>query len=237
MEKAESCTIAERNALHEALMVSILRKCTDTPLVLKGGTALYLGYGLSRFSEDLDFDSSKNINLMNKIRDVFVPNLRIESIDLKKNTETVSRYIVRYIQQDTGRKDSLKIEISYRTPVPPEQVIIKNGIKFASIDRIIDNKLKAAFDGESTRVKGRDLFDLWFISKNYPDWFTHESLLRLQKFAEDANKLLVLYEQDIKQDVLLSSITDTESLILELQDSVISISDLINDSEFDTFCP
>lgn len=51
--------ITERDKHHEKLMVSILKNLTDTPLVLKGGTALYLGYGLNRFSEDLDFDSSK----------------------------------------------------------------------------------------------------------------------------------------------------------------------------------
>lgn len=48
-------------------MTCILKQLSDTHLVLKGGAALYLGYGLTRFSEDLDFDSSKRLNLLNKI--------------------------------------------------------------------------------------------------------------------------------------------------------------------------
>ncbi len=44
-------------------MRRIARSLQDTPLILKGGTALLLVHGLDRFSEDLDFDSNKPINL------------------------------------------------------------------------------------------------------------------------------------------------------------------------------
>jgi predicted nucleotidyltransferase component of viral defense system len=52
-----------RDAAHEQLMKSILKGIDDTPLVLKGGTALLLAYGLDRFSEDLDFDAPHKLNL------------------------------------------------------------------------------------------------------------------------------------------------------------------------------
>ena len=58
-------------SVYKILMTCILKQLSDTPLVLKGGTALYLGYGLTRFSEDLDFDSSKRLNLLNKIKEAF----------------------------------------------------------------------------------------------------------------------------------------------------------------------
>jgi predicted nucleotidyltransferase component of viral defense system len=40
-------------------MKALARECAGLPMVLKGGTALLFGYGLPRYSEDLDFDSEK----------------------------------------------------------------------------------------------------------------------------------------------------------------------------------
>ena len=42
-------------------MKAVLRFMQDSPLVLKGGTAALLW--LDRFSEDLDFDAPKKLNL------------------------------------------------------------------------------------------------------------------------------------------------------------------------------
>ncbi|MGN8462809.1 nucleotidyl transferase AbiEii/AbiGii toxin family protein [Helicobacter pylori] len=54
-------------------MRAIVKNLADTPMVLKGGTALYLGYGLNRFSEDLDFDCHKKINLLGRVKSA-IPN-------------------------------------------------------------------------------------------------------------------------------------------------------------------
>ncbi len=44
-------SLSEQALNHEKLMRTIVKNLADTPMVLKGGTALYLGYGLNRFSE------------------------------------------------------------------------------------------------------------------------------------------------------------------------------------------
>ncbi|OBX04148.1 hypothetical protein QV06_07845 [Gallibacterium genomosp. 3] len=215
-QKPDSIMLTERDRNHEKLMVNILKNLSDTPLVLKGGTALYLGYGLNRFSEDLDFDSSKKLNLLNKIKTSAPHGIIIDDINVKKDTDTVSRYMINYHIRDTGIRDSLKMEISYRTPTPDEQITIKDGIRFSSVDRIIDNKLKAAYDGDNTRTKGRDLFDLHFIAKNYAEYFTMNLSERLQGFAQDPDKLVSLYREDIEADPLLNKIMDVEQVALEL---------------------
>ena len=72
------------------------------PMVLKGGTALQLCYGLDRFSEDLDFDCAKSLNLESSIKEVFAhlgksrPHLRDPEISVTKDTETVKRYRINY---------------------------------------------------------------------------------------------------------------------------------------------
>lgn len=126
--------------------------------------------------------------------------------------------MVNYHIRDTGHKDSLKIEISYRNLPPEEQVSIKNGIRVASIERITDNKLNAAFDGDNTRTKGRDLFDLHFIAKNYGCILSLSILERLKTFAQDPDKLVSAYSEDIQADPLLNKIMDVETVSLELNE-------------------
>ena len=60
--------LTKHETSHADLMRAIARSLRDTPLVLKGGTALLFGYGLDRFSEDLDFDSHQKLNLESRIR-------------------------------------------------------------------------------------------------------------------------------------------------------------------------
>lgn len=220
MQKPNNIMLTERDKYHEKLMVNILKNLSDTPLVLKGGTALYLGYGLNRFSEDLDFDSGKKLNLLNKIKASAPHGIVIDDINVKKDTDTVSRYMVNYHICETGVKDALKIEISYRTPAPDEQITVKDNIRFSSVERIIDNKLHAAYDGDNTRTKGRDLFDLYFLAKYYSNHFTSELATRLKGFAQDPDKLVNLYREDIEADPLLNKIMDVEKIALELNEIV-----------------
>ena len=220
MEKKEPHLLEpyERIKIHKKLMVNILKNLTDTPLVLKGGTALYLAYGLPRFSEDLDFDSSKKLNLLSKIKNSAPSELIINNINLKKDTFTVSRYLISYTIKNSAHTDSLKLEISYRKPVPDNQITIIEGIRYASIERIIDNKLNAAFDGENTRTKARDLFDLHFLAKNYSNHFNVFTAERLAQFSDQPHKLIDLYIDDIESDALLNKIMDIEVISLELHE-------------------
>lgn len=216
MENGQSniINLTKEQTYHKKLMVSILKSLLNTPLVLKGGTALFLAYGLNRFSEDLDFDSSKKLNLLNKIKTSAPFDIKIENINVKKNTDTVTRYIVNYFVPKIEKKNKLKVEISYRTPVPKETVIIKDGIQFASIERLIDNKLSVAYDGEYTRAKGRDLFDLHFLAKYYSNHFDVKNCERFKKFVL-ANKTAETYLEDFKQDELLKFV-DFDKLVEEL---------------------
>ena len=90
----------------------------DTPMVLKGGTALLLCYGLDRFSEDLDFDSSKKMRLESRIAKAVEGKFSIHEIKLLKDTGTVQRLRILYSDNVTKIKGSLKIETSFKDTVP-----------------------------------------------------------------------------------------------------------------------
>ncbi|MGT0084462.1 nucleotidyl transferase AbiEii/AbiGii toxin family protein [Helicobacter pylori] len=183
-------SLSEQALNHEKLMRAIVKNLADTPMVLKGGTALYLGYGLNRFSEDLDFDCCKKINLLSKVKSA-IPNGIILN-------------------------DIHKLEISYRDAPKESEVNVIEGMRIAKIERIIDNKLCACFDGEHTRTKARDLFDLHFLAKHYEEHFNLDLASRLKDFSKDPDKLVSDYLVDVKLDALLNQIMDLEETALEL---------------------
>ena len=218
MPQSNSLALSDSQAIHRELMQAILRSVRDTPLVLKGGTALYLCYGLNRFSEDLDFDSPKKLNLINKIQNVHIPNVTIKGINVKKDTDTVSRYAIHYTINDNPDDFLLKVEVSYRTPPSIEQVTVQNNISVLKPSALIENKLLAAFDGEYPRSKARDLFDLHFLAKNYGEVFSEDQMDRLSRFAENPDKLLSTYLPDYMRDNLVNKAIDIETLVLDLHE-------------------
>jgi len=209
-------TLNDAEKLHRQFMLEILKNVAETPLVLKGGTALMLAYGLDRFSEDLDFDSPKKLHLESKI--THSARLGILLIELKtlKNTETVTRYRARY-NTKVGER-SLKIEISHRDEISESDVVVKNTIRVYKIEKILDLKLLAAHDGDNPRTAIRDLYDIDFIARRCVDQITHELTARLKAFAADPDVLYSRYEQAYLEDVLVQDRIALDDLVLRLHE-------------------
>lgn len=73
---------------HVQFMAEIAKSTSDSPTALKGGTALLLAYGLDRYSEDLDFDSTKPLNLKKRINDSAKElDIEVKAIHLKKTPQ------------------------------------------------------------------------------------------------------------------------------------------------------
>ncbi len=213
MDEKAARPITREQQNHRAVMHAVAASVQDTPMVLKGGTALYLTRGLDRFSEDLDFDSTKSINLVTRIhRAARKVNVKITDLRLKKHTETTQRYMVQYQDAD-GIQRRLKIETKIGT-VDAGRVETVGGIKTYSPSAIIDQKLEAA----QSRAKIRDLYDLHFLSRRYPDQFTVDQAKRFQDWARDPDALASRYGQDLKDDKLLQGQVDLDTLALSAAD-------------------
>lgn len=155
-----------KNVIHQFLIE--LNNKTDE-FILKGGTALMMCYGLDRFSEDIDLDSTnKEIESIVK---GFCSNNNF-TYRVAKDTETVKRYMIHY--NDTH---PLKIEISYRKKnIDKSDITNINNISVYDINTMC--MLKAnAYNG---RDKIRDLYDLSFICNNYWD-ILNESAKKLMQ--------------------------------------------------------
>lgn len=170
------------------------------PMVLKGGTALRLCYGLDRFSEDLDFDCAKSLKLESPIKDVFAQlgkakaHLRNPDVTLKKDTDTVKRYRVIY-----AGDVNLKIETSLRGTPNDDDIIDINGILTYKINKLIQQKL-AALNG---RTAARDLHDVIYLYEHFLDDFGKQEIEEIALLYNNQSSVLEEYNAAYREDSIL----------------------------------
>jgi len=215
--------LTELEEIHKKFMRRIAESLTDTPYILKGGTSLLFGYGLDRFSEDLDFDAVKKLNLESKIRAAQTTDMEIIEIKIPKDTKTVQRYKVVY-KTEFGER-SLKIETSFRNKEIDTKLYSKQeGINMYNIDVLLTNKIRAAYSGDTPRTAARDLFDIHFILENYSQNVTAEHITALKAFAQDEEELFERYFQAYEDDDLVNNKIDLEELVSGVIDKIEEIS-------------
>jgi predicted nucleotidyltransferase component of viral defense system len=193
-------------------MRAVLGPLQSTPMVLKGGTALLLCYGLDRFSEDLDFDSPKKLNLESRLEQALSAGTLRHEITRTKDTATVLRYRVIYaVPEVEGR---LKIEISFRDEIRESTVVSQKGIRTYIPAQLIRQKL-GAFCG---RTAARDLYDLHFLAARYHDQFDGECLVQLKAAFADLDQVEARFRPAFEDDDLFREQTDLiPRLVLGIQ--------------------
>ncbi len=150
----------------------------DGYLVFKGGTYLKHAFGLDRFSEDLDFTvygEAKIDEIMNAAADdlmsygVEAAVDKVEDKDISFNGRL--RYRGPLYSGSEKSMGSINIEISKREDVFLEPEWIRLFFEYPEVrvisafglqkEEVFAEKLRAL----SSRSKGRDLYDVWFLLK------------------------------------------------------------------------
>jgi len=163
------------SVIREYVQIAFLNEIYAQPkigkTVFKGGTALRLMFASNRFSEDLDFttDLSKK-DLDGILADVIgelekeIPNLEIRDLD---TIAGISKKISIKIA-DVSQPLTIKLDFSLREEVfLTKQGVIKTALPVSSsvlIDyldpvEVLAEKYRAIM----TRIKGRDLYDVWYL--------------------------------------------------------------------------
>jgi predicted nucleotidyltransferase component of viral defense system len=194
----------EQQKEHELVMKALCQGFHKKalPMVLKGGTALKLCYGLDRFSEDLDFDSIKPLNLEHSIEDVFVQlgknqaQFRHPNITLTKKTDTVRRYRVTY-----GDSINLKIETSLRSTPDDKDIIELNGILTYKVSVLIKQKL-SALQGRTT---ARDLHDVVFLYEHFYENFGDNQRATIIDLYNAQDSVLERFNPAYSEDAILTT--------------------------------
>jgi predicted nucleotidyltransferase component of viral defense system len=209
---AIQANLSERQKVHVQLMANVARSLSDTPMVLKGGTALLLAYGLDRHSTDLDFDSAKAIRLEHRLTHVPLPaNVEILGVDCLKDTQTTLRYRLNY-QTEYGI-ERLKIETSLRAP--PEESEMVNGIRVYGLSTLLNQKLSAI----EHRTTARDLYDIHFLVHNHPEAITDMSEKKLETLFYNMDDLEKRFAPAFREDAILEQ-KDLSTLLLQLNETM-----------------
>lgn len=206
-------TIDTPESTHIALMQSVAKSFNDLPIVLKGGTALLLCYGLDRFSEDLDFDANKKLNIINRVSDTLSRYTEKHTIKISKDTDTVQRLKIHYSKN--GLERFLKIETSFRDPFQNEDTVIIDGIKTYQIKNLIDQKVNAMIG----RTKARDLYDVDFLLRTYRESFTESTIKKLSETVADINELEGRFYPAFKDDYILNE-SELDNLIIRITSNI-----------------
>jgi predicted nucleotidyltransferase component of viral defense system len=205
--------LSPERELHVKVMRAIAQDVHDLPMVLKGGTALLLCYGLDRFSEDLDFDAPKKFNITGRVERVlsrFSPSFDVKTV---KDTETVHRLKAHYRQEANDRL--LKIETSFRTVPNPESVVVSDGIRTYRIGALIDQKI----DALAGRTKARDLYDVAFLARMYREEFSTNALQKLTGLMADVNAMESRFQEAFVDDTILS-VEQLPALVLQIAEAI-----------------
>jgi predicted nucleotidyltransferase component of viral defense system len=217
MVKGIAMVLSEREKVHANIMRTICEVigADSKPLVLKGGTALMLCYGLDRFSEDLDFDLLRELNTHLNLESVCKEGLKVlnrqgAGIELagfsdSKRTETTHRARALFKLPGEVVPVSLKLEVSARQLPDQEGVQSVEGITVYCIDEIARMKLRAAQEDPAMpyRTAARDLHDLAFIASEYEGELADTTLSDLEEFFVDTAALMERYAEAYEADVIL----------------------------------
>jgi len=173
--KSISLVNVEKDYLQDLILFSIYSN-VGKKLVFKGGTCLYKVYKLNRFSEDLDFTLTKGVDIK-KICDKMISDLmlldvsgRIEEIKEHKNEINIRLILNGPLYR--GSKETqcfVPLNISMKERVllgPKKESIIPLYRELPSFEifvmhekEILAEKVRAIL----TRMKSRDVYDLWFL--------------------------------------------------------------------------
>ncbi len=209
--------LTEAQHLHQRVMYHVVKALQDTPYVLKGGTALLMTRGLDRHSTDLDFDARRKLNIEKRIRrGLEDAGVELRYFSIAKDTDTVQRYKVHYMEPSSGNLVLLKIETSFRNPPDEGIVEIVNGIRTYKIEGLIGQKL----DALQSRTEARDLFDIEYLTRVHGNLFSPVQMATLGNLVADPDGLAARFDAAVREDDILAGKVRAETLVLNLMNAI-----------------
>ena len=162
--------------VQKTILTYLSQKEAFNQIVFQGGTSLRFFYGNPRFSEDLDFVLKKEedkINLIEKTSKIqtFITNIYpfIEKIKIssQKKDQDMQRLILKTISDMPEQNLRIHLELAHIPSYHNQPKILNHppfnpAIRVEEISEILADKITAL--GLRTYIKGRDLWDIYFIT-------------------------------------------------------------------------
>ena len=173
------------------LFLSFLyREKKSESLLFKGGTALRLVWQSPRFSEDLDFSSSKiSIGQIESLMEAALEKVEGEGIktDIKESKKTSGGYLAIFDFETSEYESGIQIEVSLRsqpknagtTALISSDLLPPYTMVHLDQERLVGEKIQACL----TRAKPRDFYDLYFILRSrmaFKETFSQDKALKIK---------------------------------------------------------
>jgi len=199
-----------REYLQHLFLSYLYKKEGSDKLLFKGGTAIRIVFGGSRYSEDLDFSahdigaSAIETLLIDTISDIQDEGIA-SSMDIVDSNETTGGYIFNINLNVLGFETGIKVNIQTKYDInelKPEIRIIQNALFISDYSLVIlqpqilvAEKMQALIE----RAKPRDFFDLYFFLRDneLKDFVQRESAI-LERIRGVLNKVT---DADLERDL------------------------------------
>ncbi|OGC51458.1 hypothetical protein A2982_02730 [candidate division WWE3 bacterium RIFCSPLOWO2_01_FULL_39_13] len=202
-QKLQSTELNIQREYIQNLFLSYFYQQPDSnKIFFKGGTALRIIYQSPRFSEDLDFSSTKTA--IKKIEDIVIHTIgEIEregiNVDIKESKKTSGGYLAIIHFFLNNQEIAIQLEISQRERVNKGELttVVNDFIPpytlvTLSQDQLISEKVQALL----TRQKARDFYDLYYILR--ANLLSTKDKGILEKVLILLSKTNILFEQELK---------------------------------------
>ena len=199
------------NALH-----TLARELTNhpsfqrTPLIVKGGTGLALGYGLTRPSTDLDITCGSGVSKENVV-DVASKLLSRERnrVITRSDVKQRGRGYVRLHWTDHVDGREMHHETKVDVNVNDDSGVlanseIRNGIRVLTLWHIADSKLDT-LTGERPREKARDMYDAAWLMHNHMESIAPWRRMALRRLLDALSEDdMAMWEAKYVEDDIMS---------------------------------
>jgi predicted nucleotidyltransferase component of viral defense system len=214
-EEKVSANLVFKEYVHYFVLDYFFKKGMFLNLVFQGGTALRLVYNGLRYSEDLDFViKDKKKELFKKIHsDIKLLPLYLEKafsfvgkseLIIQKDTPSFKRYCLILQTDFLPAKDKTNIEIVSAPSYKNKQVILRSSnipvspaISVEAPEEIFSDKIIAF--GARQYLKGRDIWDINFMSGTMKVALTGEIIDMVKKKIVDYNLNKEAFKRDFNQ--------------------------------------
>lgn len=164
--------LSPQDALQVFLQAIVLKHLQATSTALIGDTALTLGYGNPRFSEDINLCGVARVGMLKSALERTVVELRDwlgGAVTVQAPVKGKRTWRVRYVPERAGRADRhaiLHVDSEPYAALQPAPIVVHYPglpvlvVASVALEEIMANKLLAV--ASRRYLSGRDLFDLWF---------------------------------------------------------------------------
>jgi predicted nucleotidyltransferase component of viral defense system len=214
-----------REYLQKFILFIIYRKKIFREIVFTGGTCIRLIYGMSRFSEDLDYSLScntKNFDFLKMVK-LIKAELELSGYDVEiksKISGNVKSSFLKFknLLYETGispnKEELLSIKLEVDTKPPEGGIEEQIFLNFENIFYVISYDLNSLFTGKLHALltrhynKGRDYYDLlWYLTK-YKD--IEPNFLMLRNALKQTEECNIDINKDNWKNILLKKLRDKD---------------------------